>query len=102
MYGSEQATKRLTKEYRDFLRSKSVKSGIFEVELIDESLYDWKVSVKGFDPDFFDLNSPLIKDLEELNKTVGIDRIVLHFKFDEKYPFDAPFVRIVSPVLTGL
>ena len=97
MHGSMQATDRLQKEFGAFVRSESCKNGDLEVELMDESLYDWKVSVKTFDQD-----SPLFKDLQELNKTVGIDRIVLHFRFKDTYPFEAPFVRIISPVLTGL
>lgn len=68
----------------------------YHLELIDGSLYEWNVYVRDFDSE-----SHLYKDLQKLNQTQGIDSIVLHFKFNEDYPFKPPFVRVVSPFISS-
>uniref|UniRef100_A0A2K5E5T2 Ubiquitin conjugating enzyme E2 Q2 n=1 Tax=Aotus nancymaae TaxID=37293 RepID=A0A2K5E5T2_AOTNA len=44
--GSVQASDRLMKELRDIYRSQSYKTGIYSVELINDSLYDWHVKLQ--------------------------------------------------------
>jgi len=95
-YGSVQATDRLMKELREVYKSDSYKSGIFTVELVDDSLYEWYVKLSIVDPE-----SPLHGDLLQLKEKGGKDHIMLHISYKDNYPFAPPFVRIVYPVLTG-
>ena len=95
-YGSPQATKRLQKELHEIFRSDFYKNDVYNITLIDGSLYDWNVHLLKVDSD-----SPLHKDLDAINKRHGINNITFHFQFKDTYPFDAPFVRVVSPVISG-
>uniref|UniRef100_A0A8C7ESC1 Ubiquitin conjugating enzyme E2 Q2 n=1 Tax=Neovison vison TaxID=452646 RepID=A0A8C7ESC1_NEOVI len=74
--GSVQASDRLMKELRDIYRSQSYKAGIYSVELINDSLYDWHVKLQKVDPD-----SPLHSDLQILKEKEGIEYILLNFSF---------------------
>ncbi|XP_073435440.1 ubiquitin-conjugating enzyme E2 Q2 isoform X1 [Dendrobates tinctorius] len=94
--GSVQASDRLMKELRDIYRSQSYKTGIYSVELVNDSLYEWHVKLLKVDPD-----SPLHSDLLVLKEKEGIECILLNFSFKDNFPFDPPFVRVVSPVLSG-
>ncbi|XP_069898906.1 ubiquitin-conjugating enzyme E2 Q2 isoform X2 [Dipodomys merriami] len=94
--GSVQASDRLMKELRDIYRSQSYKSGMYSVELINDSLYNWHVKLHKVDPD-----SPLHSDLQILKEKEGIEYILLCFSFKDNFPFDPPFVRVVLPVLSG-
>ncbi|XP_018423602.1 PREDICTED: ubiquitin-conjugating enzyme E2 Q2 isoform X3 [Nanorana parkeri] len=94
--GSVQASDRLMKELRDIYRSQSYKTGIYSVELVNDSLYEWHVKLLRVDPD-----SPLHSDLLVLKEKEGIESILLNFSFKDNFPFDPPFVRVVSPVLSG-
>ncbi|KAF6273428.1 ubiquitin conjugating enzyme E2 Q2 [Rhinolophus ferrumequinum] len=94
--GSVQASDRLMKELRDIFRSQSYKTGMYSVELINDSLYDWHVKLQRVDPD-----SPLHSDLQILKEKEGIEYILLNFSFKDNFPFDPPFVRVVLPVLSG-
>ncbi|XP_077173509.1 ubiquitin-conjugating enzyme E2 Q2 isoform X2 [Paroedura picta] len=94
--GSVQASDRLMKELRDIYRSPSYKTGIYSVELVNDSLYEWHVKLLKVDPD-----SPLHGDLQVLKEKEGIEYILLNFAFKDNFPFDPPFVRVISPVLTG-
>lgn len=40
-------------------------------------------------------------DLQILKEKEGADFILLNFSFKDNFPFDPPFVRVVSPVLSG-
>lgn len=82
------------KELRDIYRSEAFKSNMFSVELVNDSIYDWNVKLRHIDPD-----SELYKDLQKFHEKTGQDCIILNFKFKESYPFEAPFVRVVSPVI---
>jgi ubiquitin-protein ligase len=95
-HGSVQATDRLMKELREVYKSDSYKNGIFTVELVDDSLYEWHVKLSIVDPE-----SPLHTDLLQLKDKGGKDHIMLHISYKDNYPFAPPFVRIVYPVLTG-
>ncbi|XP_010145486.1 PREDICTED: ubiquitin-conjugating enzyme E2 Q2-like [Eurypyga helias] len=70
--------------------------GIYSVELVNDSLYEWHVKLLKVDPD-----SPLHSDLQVLKEKEGVEYILLNFSFKDNFPFDPPFVRVVSPVLTG-
>lgn len=94
--GSVQASDRLMKELREVYRSESFKKGVFSVELIHDSLYEWNVKLLVVDPD-----SPLHSDLLELKKKEGKDHILLNLHFKETYPFEPPFVRVVHPMISG-
>jgi len=94
--GSVQATDRLMKELRDIYRSPSFKSGAYQVELVNDSLYEWNVKIMRVDPD-----SPLAQDLKKLKEREGKDHILLSFTFKDTFPFDPPFVRVIHPVLHG-
>ncbi|XP_023349043.1 ubiquitin-conjugating enzyme E2 Q2 [Eurytemora carolleeae] len=94
--GSVQATDRLMKELRDIYKSPNFKSGAYQVELVNDSLYEWNVKIQRVDPD-----SPLANDLLLLREREGKDHILLSFMFKDTFPFDPPFVRMVHPVLSG-
>uniref|UniRef100_A0A8C7D797 E2 ubiquitin-conjugating enzyme n=2 Tax=Oncorhynchus TaxID=8016 RepID=A0A8C7D797_ONCKI len=94
--GSVQASDRLMKELREIYRSQSYKTGIYSVELVNDSLYEWHVKIRTVDPD-----SPLHSDLQVLKEKEGVDYILLSFSYKDNFPFDPPFVRVVSPVLSG-
>uniref|UniRef100_A0A671WDR2 Ubiquitin-conjugating enzyme E2Q family member 2 n=1 Tax=Sparus aurata TaxID=8175 RepID=A0A671WDR2_SPAAU len=81
--GSVQASDRLMKELREIYRSQSYKTG----DCNDTVLVD---------PD-----SPLHSDLQVLKEKEGVDYILLNFSYKDNFPFDPPFVRVVSPVLSG-
>lgn len=93
---SVQASDRLMKELRDIYRSQSFKNGVYEVELMNDNLYEWQVRLRNVDPD-----SPLSQDLAILKEKEGIDYILFSFHFRDSYPFDPPFVRVVHPIIGG-
>ncbi|KAG2462505.1 UB2Q1 enzyme, partial [Polypterus senegalus] len=109
--GSVQATDRLMKELRDIYKSESFKAGNYTVELVSDSLYDWNVKLlKSLQEelkyfmifvDRVDQDSALHTDLQILKEKEGTDFILLNFSFKDNFPFDPPFVRVVSPVLSG-
>ncbi|XP_039291845.1 ubiquitin-conjugating enzyme E2 Q2 [Nilaparvata lugens] len=94
--GSVQATDRLMKELRDIYRSDTFKKGIYSIELVSDSLYEWNVRLKSVDPD-----SQLHNDLVLLKEKEGKDSILLNMLFKESYPFEPPFVRVVHPIISG-
>ncbi|CAL8124596.1 unnamed protein product [Orchesella dallaii] len=93
---SLQASDRLMKELRFIYKSDSFKKGIYTVELINDSLYEWKIELKEVDKD-----SPLNTDLMTLKEREGKDFIELHMLFKENFPFEPPFVRVVHPMIRG-
>jgi len=95
--GSVQASDRLMKELKAIYKSDSLKNGYYSVELVNDSLYDWHVSIMKVDSD-----SPLHEDLKKFGANEGgSSSIVIGMSFHDTFPFDPPFVRVVSPVLTG-
>uniref|UniRef100_A0A673XT46 E2 ubiquitin-conjugating enzyme n=1 Tax=Salmo trutta TaxID=8032 RepID=A0A673XT46_SALTR len=89
--GSVQASDRLMKELREIYRSQSYKMGTYFTAAALESSSDMVV-----DPD-----SPLHSDLQVLKEKEGMDYILLNFSYKDNFPFDPPFVRVASPVLSG-
>lgn len=94
--GSVQATDRLMKELKDIYKSDSYKNGHYCVELVNDSLYEWNIKIMKLDPD-----SLLYKDLELFKENEGKDNILLNFLYKDTFPFDPPFVRVVTPILSG-
>ncbi|XP_020807134.1 ubiquitin-conjugating enzyme E2 Q2 isoform X2 [Drosophila serrata] len=94
--GSVQATDRLMKELRDIYRSDAFKKNMYQIELVNESIYEWNIRLKSVDPD-----SPLHSDLLMLKEKEGKDSILLNILFKETYPFEPPFVRVVHPIISG-
>ena len=94
--GSVQATDRLMKELKEVYRCDSFKKGVFTVDLINDSLYEWNVKMFRVDPD-----SALHNDLIQMKEKEGKDHILLNILFKETYPFEPPFVRIVHPTISG-
>lgn len=94
--GSVQATDRLMKELRDIYRSDTFKKGIYSIELVSDSLYEWNIRLMSVDPD-----SQLHNDLVLLKEKEGKDSILLNMLFKETYPFEPPFVRVVHPIISG-
>lgn len=94
--GSVQATDRLMKELRDIYRSESFKNKMYQIELVNDSLYEWNVRLMSVDPD-----SPLSHDLQMLKEKEGKDAILLNMLFKDTYPFEPPFVRVVYPIISG-
>ena len=48
-----------------------------------------------------DPESPLYADIGKLKDVDGLDHILLHIVFDDKFPYSPPFVRVVKPVISG-
>ncbi|XP_052102510.1 ubiquitin-conjugating enzyme E2 Q2-like [Mytilus californianus] len=94
--GSVLATDRLMKELRDIYRSDSYKKGIYSVDLVNDSLYEWSIKLRKVDPD-----STLHGDLESYKEKMGRDHILLNFTYKDNFPCEPPFVRVVTPVLQG-
>lgn len=97
---SVQATDRLMKELRDIFRSQAYKNGDYTIELVDESLYEWKVKLYHVDKD-----SKLYTDLEQMKASEknldNLDHILLNLSFNDNYPFSPPFVRVIRPIING-
>jgi ubiquitin-protein ligase len=89
--------KRLMKEYKMLMEQDTKLTG-FRIELPKEDCLDvWNIYIKS---DWFEGNPKIQKDMEEY----GIKEIELEFRFNENYPVQPPFVRIVYPrfiYLTG-
>ena len=51
----------------------------FQVELVNDSLYEWNVKIRRVDPD-----SPLADDLKKLKEREGKDYILMSFMFKVK------------------
>lgn len=84
------------KELRDIYRSESFKNKMYQIELVNDSLYEWNVRLMSVDPD-----SPLSHDLQMLKEKEGKDAILLNMLFKDTYPFEPPFVRVVHPIISG-
>lgn len=82
------------KEMLEIYRSASYKNGDYTIELVDDSIYNWNIELRCIDPD-----SDLFKDLKKLKEKEGKDHVVINITFDDKYPIEPPFCRLVYPVI---
>lgn len=48
-----------------------------------------------------DKDSSLSEDMKRLKESEGVDHLLLHAVFDDKFPYTPPFVRLVRPVVKG-
>ncbi len=48
-----------------------------------------------------DPDSLLADDMKKLRETEGLDHILFHVSFDDKFPYSPPFIRVVKPVISG-
>lgn len=95
--GSVQASDRLMKELKAIYKSESLKNGSYSIDLVNDSLYEWQVNILKVDNE-----SPLHGDLNKLKVLKGNDAsIMIGMSFRDNYPFEPPFVRVISPVLQG-
>ncbi len=83
-------SKRLMKEYKGLISKNESELG-FRVELNNEDNLDlWNIYIKSSG---FEGNLNIQKDMEKY----GIKEVELEFRFNENYPVQPPFVRIVAP-----
>jgi ubiquitin-conjugating enzyme E2 Q len=94
--GSVTASDRLMKELKEIYRSENFKKGVYSIDLEKDSLYEWYVKLKKVDPD-----SQLAVDMRQMEKTISQDHLLFHFVFKDTFPFEPPFVRLVSPTITN-
>ncbi|VDM38279.1 unnamed protein product [Toxocara canis] len=107
--GSVTATDRLMKELKDIYRSEHYKKGVYSIELVKDSLYEWHVKLKKVDPD-----SCLAADMVTMMRHEKQDYLLFHFVFKDTFPlqqycsfngcklsFEPPFVRLVSPTISN-
>lgn len=94
--GSVAASDRLMKEIRDIFKSENYKTGAFTIELEKDNLYEWWVKMKRVDPE-----SALATDLRQLERDHKQDHLLFHFIFKDSFPFEPPFVHLVSPVVSN-
>ena len=97
-HGSPVASDRLMKELQRVYKSECYKKGLYTVDLVDESLYEWRVQLSAA---MFDADSRLHKALVDMGNRGEKDKVELSFKFKDSYPFSPPFVRIIYPVVTS-
>uniref|UniRef100_A0A6A7FY30 E2 ubiquitin-conjugating enzyme n=1 Tax=Hirondellea gigas TaxID=1518452 RepID=A0A6A7FY30_9CRUS len=82
-------SRRLMKEYQELCRITQASSNpMFSVSLVDDSLYDWKVKLLHLDQD-----SLLYRDMV----AYGVPFILLSITFPDTFPFQPPFLRVLSP-----
>uniref|UniRef100_A0A6C0CLM8 UBC core domain-containing protein n=1 Tax=viral metagenome TaxID=1070528 RepID=A0A6C0CLM8_9ZZZZ len=91
---NSKSQKRLMAEYK-MLNSEG---GMFQTndikcELVNDNIYDWKLYLSKFDKDFDGNDIPLTLDMKKYN----VKNIVLEVIFPQGYPFEPPFIRVVSP-----
>lgn len=67
---------------------KYISNSLLQVELVNDSLFEWHVRLHVIDPD-----SPLARDMVEMN----VMAILLHLSFPDNFPFAPPFMRVVEP-----
>ncbi|XP_062124092.1 ubiquitin-conjugating enzyme E2 Q2-like [Drosophila sulfurigaster albostrigata] len=94
--GSPNAVNRLMKELRLIYHSDTFKQNVFSLDLDDDSIYNWNVSLHSVDKD-----SRLYADMLKLKEIDGEGAIKLQFIFNDNYPSSPPFVRVVYPFIMG-
>ncbi|XP_034099850.1 ubiquitin-conjugating enzyme E2 Q2-like [Drosophila albomicans] len=94
--GSPNAVNRLMKELRLIYHSDTFKQNVFSLDLDDDSIYNWNVSLHSVDKD-----SRLYADMLKLKEIDGEGAIKLQFRFNDNYPSSPPFVRVVYPAIMG-
>ncbi|XP_035679520.1 ubiquitin-conjugating enzyme E2Q-like protein 1 [Branchiostoma floridae] len=78
-------SRRLMRELQEVRKHKD---GVFEVDLVEDNLYEWNVKLYKVDPD-----SEFYQDMQE----VGTEFVLLNLTFPENFPFSPPFMRVLTP-----
>ena len=82
--------KRLMKEYKTLVEQPTSQLG-FKINLpSQDSLELWHIAIQS---DGFEGNPKIQEDMKKYN----IKEVILEFRFNENYPVQPPFVRILSP-----
>jgi len=85
---SNKRMKRLMREFRIFSDQEPEELG-FRFEVKDDANFNvWQIFIEDFEG-----NENIHADMKEM----GIKEVELEFTFNENYPFEPPFVRVVSP-----
>lgn len=80
--------RRLASDLYKIMMADTKKAGFDLKPKSEDSMDKWQINLYGFDSD-----SNLAKDMALL----GIQHIELEMEFPDQYPFEPPFVRVVSP-----
>jgi ubiquitin-conjugating enzyme E2 Q len=80
--------RRLAADLYKIMSSSTEAAGFTLAPAEEDSMEKWSIKLFGFDED-----SNLAKDL----MVVGLECVELEMTFPEQYPFEPPFVRVVSP-----
>ena len=80
--------RRLASDLYKIMMSTTSSSGFTLSPSCEDSMDKWSIRLFGFDED-----SNLAKDL----RVVGLDCVELEMSFPDQYPFEPPFVRVVTP-----
>jgi len=95
--GSVSSNDRLMKELKDIYKSENFKKGVYAIELVKDNLYEWDVKLFKVDAE-----SQLAADLKQLERDKKQSFLLFKFHFKDTFPFEPPFVHLVSPtVLNG-
>lgn len=80
------------KELKDLQRvqTDSQRDLPFSAELVNDNLFEWHIRLHRVDPE-----SMLAADMRQQD----VPFILLHVTFPENYPFQPPFMRVVSPTI---
>jgi len=84
------ATKRILAEFKGMKRSKEVSN--FKIDFFGNNFSKWQVSIEILK---YDLSKDLKADFLQLGSN---PKLVFEVTFPENYPFEPPFVRVVSPI----
>ncbi|XP_018011111.1 uncharacterized protein LOC108668405 [Hyalella azteca] len=82
-------SRRLMKEFQELTKiSQSTPNPVFSVALVNDCLFEWKVKLHRIDQDSF-----LHRDMV----ACGVPFILFSMTFPDNFPFQPPFLRVLSP-----
>lgn len=91
--GTPAANKRIMNEYKALNSSKDFKN--FVIEMQPDNIYVWQLK---FDILKFDLTKEIKADFQEYARLTGQSAcLIFEMRFPEGFPFEPPFIRVVSP-----
>jgi len=89
---SASAQTRLLQELQECMLGENAKKFGYEVEPVDDNLHHWTVKLFDFPDD-----SELFSDLQKYAKKYTKNYVNMEITFPSDYPFEPPYIRIVSP-----
>lgn len=90
--GTASASKRLRAELKTINKADPAALG-FTVDLVDDSLYEWEVTLSGFDESDRGAEGLLARDLKRASGGLVVMRII----FPSTYPTLPPYLRVIRP-----